>query len=58
MVTEAGHREDERGKRGSVRFSAWYGIAIAVLIFGQWGFFLASGNVLVLARSLAIERIR
>lgn len=26
-------------------FAAWYGIIIGVLMLGQWGFFLATGNV-------------
>lgn len=26
-------------------FAGWYGIAIGLLMLGQWGFFLASGSV-------------
>jgi hypothetical protein len=28
-----------------VRFSAWYGIVVSVIICCQWGFFLATGSV-------------
>ncbi len=28
-----------------MRFSAWYGMTVGVLMFGQWGFFLAAGQV-------------
>jgi len=28
-----------------MRFSAWYGVLVGILLLGQWGFFLASGNV-------------
>ncbi len=28
-----------------MKFSAWYGIAVGLLMFGQWGFFLAAGLV-------------
>ncbi len=29
----------------NLRFSAWYGISVGLLMFGQWGFFLAAGLV-------------
>lgn len=29
----------------NMKFSAWYGIAVGLLMFGQWGFFLAAGLV-------------
>jgi len=28
-----------------VRLPAWYGVAVAILLFAQWGVFLATGNV-------------
>ena len=28
-----------------MKFSAWYSIVVGVLMFGQWGFFLATGSV-------------
>jgi hypothetical protein len=28
-----------------VKFSAWFSIIVGVLMFGQWGFFLAAGAV-------------
>lgn len=28
-----------------MKFSAWYLILVGVLMFGQWGFFLAAGSV-------------
>ena len=28
-----------------MNFSAWFSILVGVLMFGQWGFFLASGSV-------------
>ena len=28
-----------------MRFSAWYGLAVGVLMFGQWTFFIAAGQV-------------
>ncbi len=29
----------------NIKFSAWYCIAVGLLMFGQWGFFLAAGLV-------------
>jgi hypothetical protein len=29
----------------NLRFSAWYGIVVGLLMFGQWGFFLVAGLV-------------
>ena len=28
-----------------MKFSAWFSILVGVLMFGQWGFFLAAGSV-------------
>ena len=28
-----------------MRFAAWYGVVVGVLMFGQWTFFLATGQV-------------
>ena len=29
----------------SMRFAGWYGVVVGLLMAGQWGFFLATGNV-------------
>jgi hypothetical protein len=32
-------------RQRQVKLAGWYGVVVGVLIIGQWGFFLASGQV-------------